>query len=79
MNDETHTCMCCGSVNRIPLYTLMYESDALAFSCWNCRENSWLDDDSIYTHVVLNNISRVQAQMDLDNNVVPMVDGEFNG
>ncbi len=67
--------MGCGHVNSIP----PYRPDALAFSCWNCNENSWLDNDCMHRYTVLKNISNVQAQMDLDNNNVSIVDGEFNG
>lgn len=75
MNSYTETCMSCGSTNRIP----PYRPDAMAFTCWNCNENCWLDHDACQRYKVLNNIEHVQAAMDLDNNKVPMVDGEFNG
>ena len=74
-NITTETCMVCGHVNRIP----PYRPDALAFSCWSCNQNGWLDNDCLQRYKTLNNLTHIEAAMHLCDNKVPMVDGEFNG
>ncbi len=75
MNSATETCLGCGVVNSIP----PYRENTLAFTCWNCNENCWLDDYCLQQYKILYNLTHVRAAMDLDDNKVPMVDGEFNG
>lgn len=74
MNNTTE-CMYCGSINRIP----SYREDPLAFNCWNCIENCWIDANCLEQYKTLYGLTYVQAAIDLDDSKVPMVDGEFNG
>ncbi len=73
--NSTETCMCCSYVNRIP----PYRPDAFAFECWNCGFSCWFDDVSLDKYQTLKGIDYDQAQVNLADNIVPIVDGEFNG
>lgn len=65
-------CYLCGSKNYLYIDKPITE----AFECWNCMTVQWLDDDARLTHMVYHEVDFVEAEENLRNGEVIVINGQ---